>query len=300
LEKPAPRVVIEEEDPADSLEDSPLRETVIPPAQPSSSEPKSQIQIFHKPPFPERLTIEKPVVQPEFDILNELRNVCVKIPLLQAIKDVPIYTKAVRDLCIKKPGRKRKEPSTVHLVGQISDCLSENPPVPKYANPGNPVVTIGIHNTLIGNTLIDLGAAINIMTWHTMETLQLGPLLRPTPTVLELADRTPIKPIGAIDDLIVTVASWEYPVDFLIISSRDPTKGHPVILGRPWLATANAFIGCRAGEMCISNGTSTKTLIHYPLAQPVEETLWWIEDPYGDENLEEPLLSLDQAKALHE
>ena len=38
----------------------------------------------------------------------------------------------------------------------------------------------------------------------------------------------------------------------------------------------------------------------YPPAQPVEETLWWIEDPYGDENLEEPLLSLDQAKALHE
>lgn len=38
----------------------------------------------------------------------------------------------------------------------------------------------------------------------------------------------------------------------------------------------------------------------YPPAQLVEETLWWIEDPYGDENLEEPLLSLDQAKALHE
>ena len=93
---------------------------------------------------------------------------CVKIPLLQAIKDVPIYTKAIRDLCIKKPGRKHKDPPTIHLVGQISDYLSEDPPVPKYANPGNPVVTIGIHNTLIGNTLIDLGAAINIMTWHMM------------------------------------------------------------------------------------------------------------------------------------
>ena len=110
-------------------------------------------------------------MQPEFDILNELRNVCVKIPLLQAIKDVPIYTKAIRDLFIKKPSRKRRDPPTIHLVGQISDYLSEDPPVPKYANPGNPVVMIGIHNTLIGNTLIDLGAAINIMTWHTMETL---------------------------------------------------------------------------------------------------------------------------------
>jgi len=119
-----------------------------------------------------------------------------------------------------------------------------------------------------------------------MEMLQLGPLLRPTPTILELAYRTPIKPIGAVDDLIVTLASWEYPVEFLIIYSRDPKKGHPIILGRPWLATTNAFIGCSTGEINITNGISTKTLILYHPAQPVEETLWWLEDPYGDENHE--------------
>jgi len=38
----------------------------------------------------------------------------------------------------------------------------------------------------------------------------------------------------------------------------------------------------------------------YPPAQLVQETLWWLEYPYGDENIEEPLLSLDQARALHE
>jgi len=226
--------------------------------------------------------------------------VCVKIPLLQAIKYVPIYTKFIRDLCIKKPSQKQKDPPTIHVVGQISDYLSEDPPVPKYANLGNLVVTISINNTLIGNTLIDLGEAINIMTWHAMEMLQLGPLLRPTPTILELADRTPIKPIGAVNDLIVTVVSWEYLVDFFVTYSRDPMKGNPIILGRPWLATTNAFIGCRAGEMCISHGTSTKTLMLYTLAQPVEGTLWWLEDPYMDENFEEPLLSLDQARASHE
>jgi len=103
-----------------------------------------------------------------------------------------------------------------------------------------------------------------------------------------------------VDDLIVTIVSWEYPIDFLVIYYRDPMKGNPVILGRPWLATANAFIGCRAGDMCISHGTSMKTLMLYPPTQPVEETLWWLEDPYEDENLEEPLLSLGQERALHE
>lgn len=112
--------------------------------------------------------------------MKELRNVYVKIPLLQAIKDVPIYTKVIRGLFIKKPSRKQKDLPTIHLVGQFFYYLLGNLPILKYANPGNPVVTISINNTLIGNTLIDLGVAINIMTWHTMEILQLGPLLQPT------------------------------------------------------------------------------------------------------------------------
>jgi hypothetical protein len=56
------------------------------------------------PPFPERLKITKHVELPSFNLLGELQNMHVNIPLLQAIRDVPIYAKIVRDLCIKKPG----------------------------------------------------------------------------------------------------------------------------------------------------------------------------------------------------
>ena len=46
------------------------------------------------PPFLERLVKEKISISlPKFDVLDELTNVCVKFPLLQAIKDIPIYTK---------------------------------------------------------------------------------------------------------------------------------------------------------------------------------------------------------------
>ena len=80
----------------------------------SQNEPS---QIMKVPPYPDRLVIEKPTTQPEFDILNELKNICVKISLLQSIKDIPIYSKVVKELCIKKPGRKQKDPPTIHLVG---------------------------------------------------------------------------------------------------------------------------------------------------------------------------------------
>ena len=37
------------------------------------------IQEQRVPPFSERLVIEKPVVHPEYEILNELKNIYVKI-----------------------------------------------------------------------------------------------------------------------------------------------------------------------------------------------------------------------------
>jgi hypothetical protein len=236
------------------------------------------------PPYPNRLVIVKPTTRPKFDILNELKNICVNIPLLQSVKDIPIYSKVVKELCIKKPGRKQKHPPIVHLVGGLSEYISEQPKIAKYGNPRSPVMTITINEFSIGNTLIDLGVAINVMTTTTLEQLQLQPLLRPTLTILELADKTRVIPEGILDDVMVTLASWEYPVDFPVIHSKDPTRGHPVILGRPWLATTNAFIGCREGEMTISNGLSIQNLTIYPPAQPIMENLWWLECPYENED----------------
>jgi hypothetical protein len=89
------------------------------------------------------------------DIEDELRNVCIKIPLLQAIKDIPIYAKIIRDIFIKKPRRKKKEPPLIQVVGQLSEFISEMPY--KYNDPRNPIVTIEINGISLPNTLIDLG-----------------------------------------------------------------------------------------------------------------------------------------------
>eukprot|EP00253_Pinus_taeda_P007449 PITA_07449 len=53
---------------------------------------------------------------------------------------------------------------------------------------------------------------------------------------------------------MVSVDSWEYPTDFLIINPKTRLDGHPLILGRPWLATADAYIGCQQGNMTITKG----------------------------------------------
>jgi hypothetical protein len=85
--------------------------------------------------------------------------------------------------------------------------------------------------------------------------------------MLELADRSVVKPINTLQDIEILVDSWEYPADFLIINPRSRLDGHPLILGRPWLTTTYAYIRCHTGNMKISRGSATKNLILYPPAK---------------------------------
>lgn len=52
------------------------------------------------------------------------------------------------------------------------------------------------------------------------------------------------------------------------LSLKATLGGYPVILGRPWLAIANAYIGCWSGDMTILDGNSTKKLALYSHVQP--------------------------------
>ena len=130
---------------------------------------------------------------PNYDFLDELKNVCVKIPLLQAIRESPILAKTIKELSIKRPGKKLRETKKIHLVRKIANIMMGNIAMQKYLDPGSPIVKTHINGIEIPNTLIDLGVAINIMSRQTMEQLKLPNLLY-KPTLLQLADRLVIKP----------------------------------------------------------------------------------------------------------
>ena len=246
------------------------------------------------PPFPERLALTKTLEPPAFNLLGELQNLYVKIPLLQALRDVPIYARTVRDICIKKPGRKAKDPLTVHVMGELTASMTEKDPLVKYGDPGHPTVTVQVGKNFVSKVLVDLGAAINIMTLETTQLLQLKNFIRETPTILELADRSTIKPEGVIEDLIISVESWNYPADFVVLQTKTKLGGHPLILRRPWLATADAFISCRSGSMTIYNGQETKQLTLYPHSTPMinNDNSVWVD--YEDEKTQ-PILTIGQA-----
>ena len=68
---------------------------------------------------------------------------------------------------------------------------------------------------------------------------------------------------GIVEDVLVKIDKFYYPVDFVVLdtepSSNEPNQV-PIILGRPFLATANAIINCRNGIMQLTFGDMTLEL----------------------------------------
>lgn len=192
-----------------------LPECQPPPLEEEEEKQESEPQAI--PPFPERLTVTTQPNLEEDELLGELKQLCVKIPLLQAIKDVLIYNKLIKEKCFRHLGRRKKDASTINVIGQLSDLMLGQVICPKYLDPGSPVVDVHINGTIIPHTLIDLGAAINVMTRDTMLKLNLQSSLRKTSTLLQLADRSTVTPEGIVEDVLVSIDSWEYPADFLVI-----------------------------------------------------------------------------------
>jgi len=190
-----------------------------------------------------------------------------KIPLHQAIQEIPIYAKTIKEFCTKNPTRKIKVTPTIHVAKTLSDLLLCRDTLVKYEDPGNPIVTIKINGCSFPNVLVDLGAAINVLTTTTCERLGIT-ALDATTTLVELADQLIIKLEGTLQDVMMSVDSWEYPTHFLIINPRNRLGGHPLILGISWLATVDAYISCQTGSMNIERGNNVKNLYLYPLAQP--------------------------------
>ena len=75
-------------------------------------------------------------------MLDELKNYYVKIPLLQAIKDIPIYAKIIKDRCINKTDRKKRDPPMIQVIGKLLILMSVKATIEKYIDPGIPMVTI--------------------------------------------------------------------------------------------------------------------------------------------------------------
>ena len=183
----------------------------------------------------------------------------VNIPLLDIIKQVPTYAKFLKDLCTIKKGLGIEKKA--FLTEQVSAIIQSKNPV-KYKDPGSPTISVNIGGTCIDKALLDLGASVNLLPYSVYKQLGLGEL-KPNNITLSLADRSVKIPKGIVEDVLVKVDKFYYPVDFVVLDiepiANEPNHV-PIILGRPFLATANAIINCQNGVMQLTFGNMTLEL----------------------------------------
>ena len=147
------------------------------------------------------------------EILEVLKQVKINIPLLDMIKQVSAYAKFLKDLCIVK--RRIKLSKKAFLTKQFN-AIIENKAMVKYKDPGCPTISVQIGDSFVERALLDLGDSVNLLPYSIYKQLGLGEL-KATTITLSLADHSIKVPRGVVEDVLVQVEKFYYPMDFVVL-----------------------------------------------------------------------------------
>ncbi|KAK8984542.1 hypothetical protein V6N11_047763 [Hibiscus sabdariffa] len=220
------------------------------------------------PPFPSRF-LKKDKQAEEKDILDVFRKVELNIPLLEVIRKIPRYARFLKDLCTNK--RKLMGHEKINLGENVSAILTRRLP-PKLKDQGMFTIPCKIDKVGIKRAMCDLGASINVMPLSVYKTLSADPL-KETRVTVQLADRSIVYPEGVLENVLVQVNELIFPADFYVINMKsDRTDNSPeILLGRPFLSTADVKIGVRSGLLSLEcNGEVVKFNVYKAMQYPEE------------------------------
>ena len=81
-----------------------------------------------------------------------------------------------------------------------------------------------------------------------------------------MADRSMAQPEGILEDVLVKVRKFIFPVDFVIMQMEEDTQV-PLLLGRPFLETGAALIDVQKGELTLRVGNEA---MHFNINRSLE------------------------------
>ncbi|KAK5825089.1 hypothetical protein PVK06_019893 [Gossypium arboreum] len=162
---------------------------------------------------------------------------------------MPTYAKFLKELLTNK--RKFEDLSTVELNEECSAILQNKLPT-KLKDPGSFTIPCLIGSLNVEKALVDLGASINLMPYKMFKELGLREP-KPTRMSIQLANRSVKYPRGIIEDVLVKVDKFIFPVDFFVLDMDEDVE-LPLILGHPFLTTARAVIDVGDGNLVLRVG----------------------------------------------
>ena len=222
------------------------------PDEESRAEPNPEV---YKPavPYPQLLSRPRVSTSDSDDTLLEaFRQITITIPLVDAIQHIPSYAKFLKML--STPTRK---PKRIHMSETISSIMLSTLPRNRR-DPGAPMISCEIGGRTFTRSLLETGASVNILLKGVYDIFPLGEL-QPLFIELSLADRSMRRPHGVVEDVIVKVKNCFFLVDFIIVDMKYMKDfiDSPIILRRPFLATAKAIMDWGKGEVIFQVRDST-------------------------------------------
>ncbi|XP_070032157.1 uncharacterized protein [Nicotiana tomentosiformis] len=169
---------------------------------------------------------------------------------------MPGYAKFLKEILTKK--RRIEETSVVKLTDYCSAIL-QNKFLQKCGDPGSFTIPCLLGTLNFDKSLCDSSTSINLMHLSIYKKLEneLGEI-RPTPISLQLAYQTTIILEEIVEDVLIRVDKFVFPVDFIVVKMEE-NKELPLILGRPLLATGRAILDIHGRKLMLRVGEETVT-----------------------------------------
>jgi hypothetical protein len=248
---------------------------------------------------PERMLLRKESVTPATQFVNSITivhkdNEKVEAPAKQTLKEPsksqPLSYYLKHDInentitnWIKGDGRNQpseqssekeeggKDEYDTLPGGPIFERLLVQKVATKQMAYGNFEIPTSIGDLKYLSAFADQGSEVNLMPLTIYMQLT-SEMPAPTRVRLSLAGHSYVYPLGIAEDVLVNVAGFMYPVDFMIIDDKGGGC-MPIILGAPFLATARAVIKYEGRKIELKSG---KRKISFPMTpRSGHENLSW-------------------------
>src|SRR3954462_10673608 len=233
LQEPQPKV-------AEKRSEESHAEEIIKEKEPNEPKKIEQNKYEDRLPYPNRL--KRGYDEKQYSkFLDMFRTLHINVPFADMLEQMPKYAKFLKDILSNK--RKLKAFETVMLTEESSAILQKKLPQ-KLEDPGSFTIPCIIGNVTFENALCDLGASVNIISYTLFTKLGIGEA-KPTSIALQFADRSKVYPRGILEDVLVKVDKFIFPVDLIVLDMASI----PLILGRPFLETHKTLIEVAEGKL---------------------------------------------------
>ncbi|XP_052621661.1 uncharacterized protein LOC128127257 [Lactuca sativa] len=231
-EGPAEPVVDSEEEQSDGddADDSNAESEVINPSY-----------IARVPPY--RIALKNSLEPKQKKFMEQVLSLSITAPFVKSMAKLPKFSKDIMK------NRKELEKASTVVLNELCSTTVVNGLQIKMGDPGQLNSPCEFGNSTSISALADSGLSINIMPYSFYKKLGL-PRLQDTKMTLRMMDHTITNPHRIIEDLLVKVGNFVFPVYFLVLDMKEDEE-LPIILGRPFFSIARALVDIHDSKLTL-------------------------------------------------